>query len=116
MTTLSLNRSVPLLVSPPIAAEESKSAALKRNVNALDISIHSSFKVSVATTVSDTARVARGFVFIYLVRLLDVSGRKVSQTPSKNVQVKSGSSISTILMLRRPAGRHQNLLTSSSRN
>jgi hypothetical protein len=104
MTTLSLNRSVPLLVSPPIAAEESKSAALKRNVNALEIFIYSSFKVSVATTVQDTARVARGIVFIYLVELLDVRAGAASHKPAKNIEVKCESSVSTILILRRPAG------------
>ena len=104
MTTLSFNRSVPLLVSPAIAAEESKSAALKRNVNALEIFIYSSFKVSVATTVQDTARVASGIVFIYVVELLDVQAGAVSQKQAKNIEVKCELSVSTILMLRSPAG------------
>src|SRR5271163_1822575 len=104
MTTFSLNRSVPLFASPAIAAEENRSAAPKRNVNALEIFIHSSFKVSVATTVPDTARVARGIVFIYLVKLLDVRAGAASQNQARNIEVKCESSVSTILLLRKPAG------------
>ena len=68
------------------ATIQNRSAAPKTNVNTLEILIHSSFKVSVATTVQDTARVARGLVFILLVKELDVRMGAVSQERTKIAQ------------------------------